>query len=644
MSSLFDLFAHTPNTTEWADANWKFGMTLKQQGDHMSAVKYLSNCASFYQQIDMLATICDGIPPRSEGDVIKFSALKQGVEWKYSTSNDWCKWKFYDDLSLLAYYQNDFVTACKAYNLLLKHNNFPNEHRERILSNGRWIDDPLADQTYTNLHSTFSEIANVVTDTSNLPVVHFIYLKGYEFSLHHFIAISSAAKVLKTKIGRIHIYNDIQPIDNEWWNKVICIPNVYVISIIPPKYLNTKKVIYKAHQADIIRLCALKYMGGIYMDLDMMTLRDFSSELVSENDITLVQEDGDKYSNAFIYCQKDSKFLAVWMHEYETKWGNADIDSWGGLSVQFPFKLAQNMKEDINIKILPTYTFLPFDYFHTDFLTSSKSSINFSRSYAVHLWDTEQQKRGILPKTVADMKKNNSIYYQLFGKYVREEQATKAKYLISVEGNIGSGKSTLLDHLQNVQFKIPHIVVQEDVKRWTSFADANNLNIIQHYYTDQQKYGYTFQSLVLVSRMKNLVEVIKENPECLIFTERSYLTDQQIFAKSLYDKGYMTEIEWMTYNQCVQMLNHMITTAPDMIIYNLTSPDVCMQRIASRARKGEEHITQEYIECLHSYHNEWLLAGTNETEILFLDGDISFDTVQKNVEIQKIVDQINNKL
>lgn len=62
-----------------------------------------------------------------------------------------------------------------------------------------------------------------------------------------------------------------------------------------------------------------------------------------------------------------------------------------------------------------------------------------------------------------------------------------------IEGNIGAGKSTFVDQLK--QLGLPGVnVIQEPVDVWMNY---NGHNFLQHFYEDQSKWTFAFQTLVL---------------------------------------------------------------------------------------------------------------------------------------------------
>jgi deoxyadenosine/deoxycytidine kinase len=119
--------------------------------------------------------------------------------------------------------------------------------------------------------------------------------------------------------------------------------------------------------------------------------------------------------------------------------------------------------------------------------------------------------------------------------------------IISIEGNIGSGKSTIFNFLKNILSKNDFYFVDEPVEEWLKIRDEKE-NIIEKFYKNQKKYAFSFQMMAYISRLKNLQEAIKNNPNKIIITERNIMTDKNIFAKMLYHQKKIDEINYKIYN------------------------------------------------------------------------------------------------
>lgn len=183
------------------------------------------------------------------------------------------------------------------------------------------------------------------------------------------------------------------------------------------------------------------------------------------------------------------------------------------------------------------------------------------------------------------------------------------RIILSVEGNIGAGKTTLLDNLQKkiISENVSHIaIVREPVDEWETIKDPiTGETILQKFYCDIKQYAFTFQFMAFVSRVQALKRAMVENPSATIFVcERSLHADAYIFAKMLYDDGYMDSINYQVY---CKMYQASIEDFPlNMVMYLDIDPETCKQRILKRSRDGEENISTDYLVKCHDYHQAWL--------------------------------------
>jgi len=203
--------------------------------------------------------------------------------------------------------------------------------------------------------------------------------------------------------------------------------------------------------------------------------------------------------------------------------------------------------------------------------------------------------------------------------------------LISIEGNIGSGKSTLVEYLKSLG---TYIFVDEPVNEWLAIKDNTGSNALECFYKNQKENAFCFQILAYITRLKKLMDKIKESPsDVIIITERSIETDRNVFAKMLYEDGFISSIEWETYNYWFNTFKE--TSKVDLIIYIKTNPDKCLERINKRNRIEENSIKLDYLEKCNKYHDDWLKM-LNEN-IITIDGHKSVDTIRNEV-----IEIINN--
>lgn len=201
--------------------------------------------------------------------------------------------------------------------------------------------------------------------------------------------------------------------------------------------------------------------------------------------------------------------------------------------------------------------------------------------------------------------------------------------VISIEGNIGSGKSTfnkaLEEYFKNEDncYGLKICFLLEPVDIWNTIKDKDGRTMIECYYADQERYAFPFQMMAYISRLHILREEYKKGYD-IIFTERCLFTDQNVFAKMLFDDGKINEVEGQIYNK---WFHEFINEFPEMeYVYMRTTPEIALSRIIKRARPGET-IPLEYLERCHNYHEVWLDQHSNKC---VLDGNIDSN---ENTEI-----------
>jgi deoxyadenosine/deoxycytidine kinase len=214
-------------------------------------------------------------------------------------------------------------------------------------------------------------------------------------------------------------------------------------------------------------------------------------------------------------------------------------------------------------------------------------------------------------------------------------------YIFSIEGNIGSGKSTFVDKMEKTLHTIRGykiIYLQEPVDVWKTICDKDGKNIIEKYYDNNKKYAFSFQMMAYISRLTKLKDILKNNNNSIIITERSLYTDKFVFCKMLYDDEKIEEVNYTIYLKWFDYFIQDISISN--IIYINTSPIICSNRIKQRGRKGE-NIPLEYLQKCHDYHEEF--CNNDEFNVLFLDGNIDINNSDYNdwIDIVKtfIIDQ-----
>ncbi len=215
---------------------------------------------------------------------------------------------------------------------------------------------------------------------------------------------------------------------------------------------------------------------------------------------------------------------------------------------------------------------------------------------------------------------------------------SEEKIIISIDGNIGSGKSTFFESLKkNMKNRSDVSFLEEPVNQWNNIRDENNVTILENYCNDQTKYGFSFQIMACVTRMKILMKALNDPKIKFIISERSLVTDKNVFAKMLYDSGNISKIDYDIYK--VFYYTHVELIKNIILVYIRTNPNVCIERIAKRNRKGEDAITLSYLEMCNNYHEKWIL-NKDLNHKMVIDGNKDHNNNPE--QIDKWIDSFNN--
>jgi deoxyadenosine/deoxycytidine kinase len=209
--------------------------------------------------------------------------------------------------------------------------------------------------------------------------------------------------------------------------------------------------------------------------------------------------------------------------------------------------------------------------------------------------------------------------------------------IIYIEGNIGSGKSTFVKFLEKYikENNISADILLEPVDEWMNMTDSQDTNILEYYYQDQNKYAFAFQINALISRVRQIMNFIKNSKQKIHFVERSIFTDKNVFMLANYNTGNITEIEKNIYEEWFDYLRSISNLNPDGFIYMNTNYNTCNERIIQRSRDGESGIPLEYLKSLEEYHVQWLDKEKKVRYINVLNIDSNDDFFKNPEKLQE---------
>ncbi len=135
---------------------------------------------------------------------------------------------------------------------------------------------------------------------------------------------------------------------------------------------------------------------------------------------------------------------------------------------------------------------------------------------------------------------------------------------------------------------------------------------------------YGFQTRVLLS-YSELFKSSEYPKKTTTIVERNPLSANHIFSKNALNSGSINRVE---FNTLLKMADQLTDWIPDLVIYINTPPDVCVDRINSRKRLGEELIPFELLDNLHNLHTEYIhLVKSKGIKVHIIDGTQSVEKI-----------------
>ncbi|KAL8160009.1 hypothetical protein V2J09_001546 [Rumex salicifolius] len=183
----------------------------------------------------------------------------------------------------------------------------------------------------------------------------------------------------------------------------------------------------------------------------------------------------------------------------------------------------------------------------------------------------------------------------------------KKRITLCVEGNISVGKSTFLQRIANETLELCDLVeiVPEPVDKWQNVG-PDHLNILDAFYAEPERYAFTFQNYVFVTRLMQERES-SGGIKPLRLIERSVFSDRMVFVRAVHEAKWMNDMEISIYDSWFDpVVSSLPGLIPDGFIYLRASPDTCHKRMMLRQREEEGGVSLDYLRDLHEKHESWL--------------------------------------
>lgn len=202
-----------------------------------------------------------------------------------------------------------------------------------------------------------------------------------------------------------------------------------------------------------------------------------------------------------------------------------------------------------------------------------------------------------------------------------------AKQLIFLAGNIGAGKTSLTER------------IGERLGWKTAYESVADNPYLPDFYEDMKAWSFHLQIYFLGHRAEQHLYLAKL-PESAIL-DRSIYEDAFIFARALHHMDNLYDRDYQAYLH----LYHLVVNSlpkPDLLIHLQAPVPVLMERIRRRARNIETGITEDYLELLERFYEEWIQSFDLCPVLTIRSDDLDF--VHKSQHLDIVVQRIKDKL
>ncbi|KAF8569196.1 hypothetical protein P879_09436 [Paragonimus westermani] len=174
-------------------------------------------------------------------------------------------------------------------------------------------------------------------------------------------------------------------------------------------------------------------------------------------------------------------------------------------------------------------------------------------------------------------------------------------FTVTVEGNIGCGKSTFLRYFEQLSSNAE--VLQEPIYLW---KDARGHNLFELMYQDSTRWAVPFQAQVLVTLLDRQ---LKPQTAPVRLVERSVYSCRYCFVENMHKDGHISTSDYRELDTIFKWALKEKAGPINLIVYLRASPSVCLGRVRTRNRAGEDSVPLKYLQDLHDLHEAWLIQG-----------------------------------
>ena len=171
-------------------------------------------------------------------------------------------------------------------------------------------------------------------------IVHYVILKKDEkstldFRFDHFLSIYGSLMYFKPTPIFLHTDYDAATIEqaaatgNKWTRAILNLPKVKTNQVVSPTHSNGRQIQNVEHKSDFVRINELYRSGGIYMDLDVLPLRDLKPLRYAGYKSVVGRQYQGGINNGVILAQKEAALVYIMQRDgplyFNGKWDTHSV-------------------------------------------------------------------------------------------------------------------------------------------------------------------------------------------------------------------------------------------------------------------------------------------------------------------------------
>lgn len=216
-----------------------------------------------------------------------------------------------------------------------------------------------------------------------------------DLTLYQFLAITSF--VHQNPKTPVYVFYAFE-MDGIYWKKLR--QYAFLIQLSDFDFYRTARFTHYAHKSDILRLLILQIVGGLYFDIDTISVGSIESiknptKAILGFERNPVTNEIAGICNAIMWSPRKNLFIEEWIYKYRGFYSKGKDAFWGEYSIRLPLWILRHFDFQTHATVLPPAKLFAVDWLSlNDTILSSSTQNLWDPTVSppiIHLWETLAQ-------------------------------------------------------------------------------------------------------------------------------------------------------------------------------------------------------------------------------------------------------------